>query len=174
MTDLTAREVEVAAVRAGQEVIVGADHKALCHPAQRDEDGRRQELVPVVQMVNRAGRIVLGDPLADHAGGAATVKAAHEGGPSTFQKVAASQSHELDPLRGQPGIVAGVAGDQRYGDAATTQLLERCKGDCRCAPAWNAIVIDDNDTVYWSRHGEFLAPGATAHVDLGSPTAIDL
>jgi hypothetical protein len=88
--------------------------------------------------------------------------------------MAPSQRHELDPQRGQPGIVAGVAGDQRYGDAAATQFLDRCKRDSRCATAWNAIVIDDNDTVYWSRHGGFLAPGATAHVDLGSPIAVDL
>src|SRR5688572_25889324 len=112
-----------------------------------------------MQMVNRAGRIVFSDPLAEAAGRRAAVETAREGGAVTFQNVTTAERHKVDPERRQSGVGAGVTGDHRYRDATRAQLLDGCECDGRGATALNAIVIDDNYTVYWSRHGRSLAPG---------------
>src|ERR1700674_3072858 len=54
---------EVSSIGTSQKIIVRRYHQAVCHPAQRAKYRGRERLVPVVEVVHGAWRIVGRDPL---------------------------------------------------------------------------------------------------------------
>src|SRR5260221_8604752 len=68
------RITEIPAIRTDQEIIMGGYQQAGCDRPECAKHRRRQNLVPVVQMVDRPGRIVCGDPVRERGAGTGVVK----------------------------------------------------------------------------------------------------
>ena len=125
VADRAPAKVEEATVGTAQEEVVRRDDEAVGDLPQRGEARRREHLVPVVKVVDGAGRVVRGDPLAEPRPDLPVVQAARcRPRTAAGEQMAPAQGHHLVGFACRDGGRA-TASQHRHRDAQPLQLPDR-------------------------------------------------
>jgi hypothetical protein len=114
---------------------------------ERAKHRRRQNLVPVVQMVDRPGRIVCGDPVRERGAGTGVVK------PTQRRRGAVAAHYMLAAERDRFGsklherCATAITRQHGNGYSPLTQKAYRRDRDSCCAAALLRIVVDYDNAI---------------------------
>src|SRR5882757_4754908 len=139
------RITEIPSIRTNQEIIVGGYQQAGPDRPERAKHRRRQHLVPVVQMVDRTGRIVCGDPVRKRGAGTGVVKPAQRrrGSVATHYVLAADRDRLGTKLRERR--ITTIA--RQHGNwylPLTQKTHRRDRDSCRAATLLRIVIDHDN------------------------------
>ena len=140
-------EMQERAVRADVEEIMAGDQRSLSHRAQCLVDGRRQDLRPVVEVIDRRRRIIIVNPRADLLHRIGIVDAfAKRFQLRGFEQALRPEADNRHAERVE-GRIGPLPRHQRDPIASRAILADRLHGEHTGAALGDAIVMNDNDAV---------------------------